>query len=159
MGLTDGCDKELEVVRTLTTQSSDLAILVLDNQPSLDRLTLFLLAGARGYFSIEVNLNELLASLDFNAAGLFSVDARLAVRFRPELEPSMPEHRVELALEDKLTPKELELLHLLKEGKTNQEIADALNLRPSTIKTLSHRLFIKLGAKNRLQAVVITSGN
>ena len=68
----------------------------------------------------------------------------------------MPEPAVDLALEGKrLTPKERELLQLLGEGKTNQEIADALDLRLSTIKTLSHRLFIKLGVKNRLQAVIM----
>ena len=87
MALADGCDKELEVVRALTSQFSDLAILVLDNQPSLNRLTMLLLAGARGYFPMEVNLNGLLASLDFTSAGLFSADARLADRFRPQLNP------------------------------------------------------------------------
>ena len=58
----------------------------------------------------------------------------------------------------KLSDKEKQLLELLAVGKTNQEIADVLNYSLSTVKNLCQRLFIKLGAENRLQAVLMTYG-
>ena len=154
LGLSDGCERELEVVRSLTDELPNLAILILDNHPTLKRLTWFLLAGARGYFPIEANLRDLLAHLDFTNPELFTADARLAGRFRSQGDFLPRDFDVEPVLHiQKLTPKERELLNLLSEGKTNQDIAESLDVSLSTVKNLSHRLFNKLGVKNRLQAV------
>jgi len=154
LGLSDGCERELEVVRSLTDELPNLAILILDNHPTLKRLTWFLLAGARGYFPIEANLRDLLAHLDFTNPDLFTADARLAGRFRSQGDFPPRDFDVEPVLHiQKLTPKERELLNLLSEGKTNQDIAESLGVSLSTVKNLSHRLFNKLGVKNRLQAV------
>ncbi len=154
LGLSDGCERELELVSNLTDELPGLAILILDNHPTLKRLTWFLLAGARGYFPIEANLRDLLAHLDFTNAELFTADARLAGRFRSQGDFLPRDFDVEPVLHiQKLTPKERELLNLLSEGKTNQDIAESLGVSLSTVKNLSHRLFNKLGVKNRLQAV------
>ena len=64
--------------------------------------------------------------------------------FRPD-----EEHLSEL----KITPRELEILGLIAEGLSTREIADKLFVSESTVKTHSSRLFDKLGAKRRTQAV------
>ena len=53
----------------------------------------------------------------------------------------------------KITPRELEILKLISEGLSTREIADKLCVSESTVKTHSNRLFDKLGAKRRTQAV------
>lgn len=53
----------------------------------------------------------------------------------------------------KITPRELEVLGLIAEGLSTHEIADTLFVSESTVKTHSTRLFDKLGAKRRTQAV------
>lgn len=53
----------------------------------------------------------------------------------------------------KITPRELEILRLIAEGLSTREIADKLLVSESTVKTHSGRLFDKLGAKRRTQAV------
>lgn len=53
----------------------------------------------------------------------------------------------------KITPRELEILGLIAEGLSTREIADRLFVSESTVKTHSSRLFDKLGAKRRTQAV------
>jgi LuxR family maltose regulon positive regulatory protein len=53
-----------------------------------------------------------------------------------------------------LTPRELEVLHLLAEGATNQEIADHLVVSLRTVKKHVSNLLLKLEAQNRTQAVV-----
>ncbi len=52
-----------------------------------------------------------------------------------------------------ITPRELEILGLIAEGLSNREIAERLFVSENTVKTHSNRLFDKLGAKRRTQAV------
>lgn len=52
-----------------------------------------------------------------------------------------------------VTRREMEVLELISKGLSNREIADALHVSENTIKTHSSRLFEKLGAKRRTQAV------
>jgi ATP/maltotriose-dependent transcriptional regulator MalT len=54
-----------------------------------------------------------------------------------------------------ITARELEILGLIAAGLSNREIADRLFVSENTVKTHSSRLFDKLGAKRRTQAVQI----
>jgi NarL family two-component system response regulator LiaR len=52
-----------------------------------------------------------------------------------------------------VTPRELEILELIAQGLSNREIAEKLFVSENTVKTHSSRVFDKLGAKRRTQAV------
>jgi two-component system, NarL family, response regulator LiaR len=52
-----------------------------------------------------------------------------------------------------ITPRELEILQLIAAGLSNQEIADRLFVSANTVKTHSSRVFDKLGARRRTEAV------
>ena len=54
-----------------------------------------------------------------------------------------------------VTPREREILELIANGMSNREIAEKLFVSENTVKTHSSRLFDKLGAKRRTQAVQI----
>jgi len=54
-----------------------------------------------------------------------------------------------------ITPREMEILGLIANGLSNREIAGRLFVSENTVKTHSSRLFDKLGAKRRTQAVQI----
>jgi DNA-binding CsgD family transcriptional regulator len=54
-----------------------------------------------------------------------------------------------------VTPREREILELIAKGMSNREIAEKLFVSENTVKTHSSRLFDKLGAKRRTQAVQI----
>lgn len=54
-----------------------------------------------------------------------------------------------------ITRRELEILELMAQGMSNREIADKLFVSENTVKTHSSRLFDKLSAKRRTQAVQI----
>lgn len=52
-----------------------------------------------------------------------------------------------------ITPRELEILELIASGMSNREIAEKIFVSENTVKTHSSRVFDKLGAKRRTQAV------
>ncbi len=52
-----------------------------------------------------------------------------------------------------ITPRELEILELIAQGLSNREIAERVNVSENTVKTHSSRVFDKLGARRRTQAV------
>lgn len=52
-----------------------------------------------------------------------------------------------------ITPRELEVLELIAEGLSNREIAERVHVSENTVKTHTSRVFDKLGAKRRTQAV------
>jgi DNA-binding CsgD family transcriptional regulator len=53
----------------------------------------------------------------------------------------------------RLTPRELEILELMASGLSNREIAHRVHVSENTVKTHSSRVFDKLGARRRTQAV------
>jgi DNA-binding NarL/FixJ family response regulator len=54
-----------------------------------------------------------------------------------------------------LTTREREVLELLAQGLSNAEIADALTLERTTIKTHVQRILTRLGARNRVEIVIV----
>jgi DNA-binding CsgD family transcriptional regulator len=60
-----------------------------------------------------------------------------------------PARRADLGI----TPREFEVLELIAQGMSNREIAEKLFVSENTVKTHSSRVFDKLGAKRRTQAV------
>jgi DNA-binding NarL/FixJ family response regulator len=54
-----------------------------------------------------------------------------------------------------LTPRLLDVLHLVAEGRTTDEIAATLGLSPFTVKNYMERIFERLGARDRAEAVAI----
>lgn len=57
-----------------------------------------------------------------------------------------------------LTPRESELVRLLYEGKSNGDIAQALFISESTVKTHLYNIFRKMGVKNRIEVTCIVRG-
>jgi ATP/maltotriose-dependent transcriptional regulator MalT len=57
------------------------------------------------------------------------------------------------SLIDPLTERELEVLHLIAEGLTNQQIAETLIISPGTAKWYTSQIYSKLGVRKRTQAV------
>ena len=58
-----------------------------------------------------------------------------------------------ITVKDKLSKREQEILALILEGKSNQDIADELFISISTIKTHIYNIYRKLGVRNRLQVI------
>jgi DNA-binding NarL/FixJ family response regulator len=103
-------------------------------------------AGARGVLARDTDRPRLVAALQAVALSLVVVDARLAegaLRTRSPAEP----------LVESLTPRELEVLHLIGQGLSNRAIASRLAISEHTAKFHVNAILGKLGAQTRAEAV------
>ena len=82
--------------------------------------------------------------------GLAEIEARTAKHGQIELKPQ-PGNDV---LIEPLSPRELEVLDLICQGASNQEIATKLVVTLNTVKKHNNRIFGKLGVTSRVQAVL-----
>ena len=107
-------------------------------------------AGASGFLLKTVPPGQLIAAIHT----VYESDALLApasTRRLIEQHAPAPSEAPEL---DELTAREREVLRLLARGLTNAEIAQALVVEPSTVKSHVARVLAKLGLRDRVQAVV-----
>ncbi|HWM05427.1 MAG TPA: response regulator transcription factor, partial [Actinophytocola sp.] len=113
-------------------------------------------AGASGFLLKDTEPDELVTAVRVVAAGeglvAPAVTRRLIAEFARVSAPPPPSGADPLA---DLTEREREILLLIAKGLSNTEIADALVLSASTVKTHVGNVLSKLGCRDRVQAVVL----
>lgn len=113
-------------------------------------------AGASGYLAKDVPAAELVAAIRTVAAGEAVVAPRILQRLLDRFAAVLPDPPVAppSALRG-LTDREREVLVHIARGETNREIARALSVSETTIKTHVGNLLTKLGLRDRVAAVVL----
>jgi DNA-binding NarL/FixJ family response regulator len=112
-------------------------------------------AGASGFLLKDTPPEQLLAGIRAVAAGEALLAPTVTRRLIEEFARVGPARRPHPAELDELTPRELEVLKLLARGMSNAEIASALFLGDTTVKTHVTHVLGKLGLRDRVQAVVL----
>jgi DNA-binding NarL/FixJ family response regulator len=141
-----------EATRRLTERNPAVRVLVLSVSAEEADVTDAILAGAMGYVLKDSPVEEVVAGIQAAARGESLISPRIAsqlirkIRDRDEEEPTLPP----LPLSDR----ELEVLRLVADGKTNQEIGEALFIGPSTARNHISSILMKLQVDNRVQAAV-----
>jgi DNA-binding NarL/FixJ family response regulator len=112
-----------------------------------------LLAGAAGFLLKDAPAAQLVAAIRAAAVGdavlTPSVVRRIVSQLDSGLEPVTP------TVLDPLTDREQQVLRLMAEGCSNAEIAQRIQVTEGTVKTHVARILMKLGVRDRLQAVVL----
>jgi DNA-binding NarL/FixJ family response regulator len=111
-------------------------------------------AGASGFLLKRTRPEELIAAIHTVAAGdsLLSPSVTSRVIERMARQPG-PDAAFDARV-DELTPREVEVLELIARGLSNREIAAALIIEESTVKTHVKRILMKLGVRDRVQVVI-----
>jgi len=142
----------VEATKRLVEAGTRARILVLTTFDLDEYVYASIRAGASGFLLKDVQPEELADAIRVVAAGnsLFGPAAtqRLLERFAEE-----PEPRAARSL-DGLTDREREILGLLATGLSNAEIAQRLYLGETTVKSHVSAVLRKLGARDRVQAVI-----
>jgi DNA-binding NarL/FixJ family response regulator len=140
--------------RELSRAAPAARVLILTTFEQNDYVFGALRAGASGFLLKRARPEELIAAVHTIAAGeaLLSPSVTRRVIDRMAQQPT-PEFADQAKL-DALTPREREVLALVARGLSNQEIAAALAVEVSTIRTHVKRVLMKLGLRDRIQAVI-----
>jgi len=111
-------------------------------------------AGASGFLLKDAPANQLAAGVRMVAAGDALLAPAITRRLIEEFTATPPAASAPPGL-DELTPRELEVFRLVAQGKSNAEIAAELIIGETTVKTHVTRIMMKLGVRDRVQAVVL----
>ena len=110
-------------------------------------------AGANGFLVKDTDPDELLRAVRAVLAGDALLSPRVTRRLIQEF-AARAKDPVDLPELDRLTDREREVVALVGEGLTNDEIAERLVMSAATSKTHVSRAMVKLGARDRAQLVV-----
>jgi DNA-binding NarL/FixJ family response regulator len=149
----------IEATRRITESGGRSRVLVLTTFDLDEYVYAALQAGASGFLLKDARPDELLAGIRAVALGDAVVAPALTRRLLHAFTKALPAAPAHRAAEDPrlrtLTERELEVLRAVATGLTNSEIAQQLRLSESTVKTHVSRALTKIGARDRVQAVVI----
>ena len=112
-------------------------------------------AGASGFLLKDVPADQLVAGIHVVAHGDALLAPTITRRLINEFARSAPNRIERPAGLDELTPRELEVFRLLARGLSNAEVAEELVVSETTVKTHVARVLMKLGVRDRVQAVVL----
>jgi DNA-binding NarL/FixJ family response regulator len=144
----------LETSRRIRSTSTETAVIILTGSEDELAIGRAIQAGAQGYLRKTVGISELAD----------------AVRRAHRGEPLNPQDEIEFALRrlgrlrardddvaqrfDRLTPRELQILQLLADGRAPEAIATELGVSRNTLRTHIQNVLMKLGVHSKLDAIV-----
>jgi DNA-binding NarL/FixJ family response regulator len=147
----------LAATRRLTAEHPGVAVVVLTTYADDSSVLEALRAGARSYLTKDADRLDIARALHAAAGGLTVLDPRVHATLMQATASSRPEAEEASGgaapPPDGLTQREVEILALIAQGKTNPEIAAQLFLSSHTIKTHINRIFAKTGSRDRAAAI------
>jgi NarL family two-component system response regulator LiaR len=139
----------VEATRQVTAVSPSTRVIVLTSFSEDEQVFASIKAGAQGYLMKDVLPSQLVQDIRQVHRGEVRLNPEIARKLMQEFtnpQPATPKHD--------LTERELEVLRLIAQGKSNKEISDDLVLSEKTVKTHVSNILQKLHLSDRTQAAV-----
>jgi two-component system, NarL family, response regulator len=133
----------VEAIRRIRDRDPRARLIVLTTYDTDEEISRALKAGAKAYVLKDIAADELVKCIRDVLAG------------KTYLAPAAAAKLAEGVTRVQLTPRELASLRLMADGKSNKEIASALDISERTVKTHLGHLFEKLGVTSRTEAIKI----
>jgi two-component system NarL family response regulator len=133
----------VEAITTICSEFKDARIIVLTTYNGDEDIYRGLHAGAKGYLLKDAKFNELLDAI------------RTVHRGQQYIPPEVGAKLAQRMSNPELSERELDVLRLVAQGRSNLEIAMDLSIGESTVKSHINRILSKLGVNDRTQAVII----
>jgi DNA-binding NarL/FixJ family response regulator len=132
----------VQVIKALRHEAPTARIVVLSSYGGGDDVTRAIQSGASGYVLKSMPLQQVL-------------EAVRTVHFGGQYIPREIAGRMSHRMQSDMSPRELEVLRLIAQGRSNKEIASELGIVEGTVKAHLTNIFEKLGAADRTQAITI----
>ncbi len=154
----------LEATRRIKEELPTTSVLVVTTYDNPDYLFGAVEAGAAGYVLKDAPKRQLIDAVRRTLSGESPLNQELAMQLisrftresrEPTVQLDVPKHHsADASPLEALTPRELEVLRLLAQGKSNPQIAEGLFISRATAKTHVARIIRKLGVSDRTQAAL-----
>jgi DNA-binding NarL/FixJ family response regulator len=150
-----GTRDSLDLIRDLRRLTPSTRILAFAVEEDMGAIMECAEAGASGYVTAEVSLAELVLAIRGLAREELTCPPRVASHLFRRLAARESHESVGPFRTRPLTSREGQVLALIREGRSNREIATALAIAEPTVKNHVHHLLEKLAVVNRTQAVAV----
>jgi NarL family two-component system response regulator LiaR len=140
----------IEAISQINAKHKNARIIALTSFATDDKIFPAIKAGAMGYLLKDSDPDELIAAIHAVYQGEPSLDPSIAKKVLQEI--SRPSERPPTP--DPLTEREVEILSLVAQGMSNQDIADKLVIAEVTVRTHVSHILSKLHLANRVQATL-----
>jgi DNA-binding NarL/FixJ family response regulator len=159
----DAAAMNLQKVLDYRDRLINTRVIIVGERYNEENIIAMMQGGARGFFRTELGEEQLVKCIHVVARGEIWLDADLTTRVFEEFikEFKMKRDRLKslthlrVAKLEMLSPREMEVLALISQSMTNEEIADKLFLSSKTVKTHLRNIFAKGGIRNRVEAALI----
>jgi DNA-binding NarL/FixJ family response regulator len=145
----------IDACRVIRERHPDTRVMMLTTFDLHDYVHAALRAGASGFMLKDAPAEQLVDAIRIIANGDALLAPSITQALIDEIARQPVRDRSSYPGIDELTERELEVLHLMARGRSNSEIARDLYLGEATVKTHVGRILAKLGARDRVQAVVV----
>jgi NarL family two-component system response regulator LiaR len=145
----------LEATRQIKSSHPQAAVLALTIHDDEEFVEAMLEAGAAGYLLKSAYGEELLQAIRAVKLGEFVLDSRIGSRVFRNLAVRSSKKANEPP-RGNLSPREIEVMKLVAQGMTNDEITSSLSISLNTVKRHLMEIFSKLGAGSRSEALVVS---
>ncbi|MEX0984318.1 MAG: response regulator transcription factor [Actinomycetota bacterium] len=140
----------IEATRRIREASPQTKIILITIDESRGAVSEAIAAGVSGYLLKDASPEALLDAARNAIEGNAVIHPQLTKAFIEEAQAGSDEHRT-----TPLSKREREILQKVADGATTRQVASDLGISPHTVKTHLERIFEKLGANDRAQAVAI----
>jgi DNA-binding NarL/FixJ family response regulator len=144
----------IEAARRIRESTPSTRVVMLTISDEEDDLYGAVRAGANGYLLKDASLEDVAAAVRAVARGESLISPSMASKLLAEFTAVTSGTSAEEETAPRLSPREIEVLKLVAQGRTNREVAGALHLSENTVKNHVANILDKLHLRSRLEAVM-----
>ncbi|MCD8500945.1 MAG: response regulator transcription factor [Bacillaceae bacterium] len=142
----------IEATKQITASNKNVKVIVLTSYIDDEMVFPVIEAGAFSYLLKTTNANEIALAIRKAHRGEATIESKVASAMFNKMKQEKPKHNV-------LTKREIEVLSLLGEGKSNKDISEQLFIGIKTVKTHVSNILSKLELEDRTQAAIYANKN
>ncbi len=145
----------LAVAEWLQNRYPEIKVIIFSQSKRKDVLIRAVLANVRAYLAKDSTAEELLRIIHtvYEGQGLYLGDT---IPSKELLDAFGNKANIEKGKPQNLNQNELSILNHISKGLSSKEIASILNISPNTVDTHKERIRVKLGARNIIEAIMIS---
>jgi len=143
----------IEATRRIKRTHPDTVIIILTTFEDDASIIEAMSNGAAGYLLKDISSEKLVQAIRDGVTGNIILPGRIAARITAHLTANSPTN-MEPDADHLFTEREIDIIRLMVQGASNQEIAKALFLSLGTVKNYVSQIYLKMGVNDRTQAVI-----